>query len=60
MELGSDELPPDRDLDHVPSDLRLLAGLGPVTVLSDDGVCHDTLVIVPSLFAHEHRVTADE
>lgn len=59
---SSDELPPDPDLDHVPSDLRILAGLnhGQVTVLADDGVSRDTLVLVPSMFAHEHRMTEDE
>ena len=51
---------PDPDLVHVPSDLRLLAGLnhGQVTVLSDEGVGPATLVIVPAMFAH--RVTEDE
>lgn len=60
--LASDELPADPDLDHVPSDLRILAGLddGRVTVLSDDGVGPAMLVIVPAMFAHEHRVTEDE
>ena len=50
--MNDDELPVDPDLDHVPSDLRLLAGLngGRVLVLDADGVSRDALVIVPALF----------
>jgi hypothetical protein len=55
-----DELPRDPDLDHVPSDLQLLAGLGPVTVIEPDGVSREQLVIVPSLFAHARRLHDDE
>jgi hypothetical protein len=47
------ELPRDPDLDYVPSDLRLLAGLGGgrVTVLDEDGIsASDVLVLVPSVF----------
>ena len=47
----------DPDWDDVPEELRLLAGLGnPVTALCEDGVSQDTLVVVPSLFAHARRL----
>ena len=47
------ELPPDPDWDDVPEELVLLSGLdhGQVTVLCEDGVSQDVLVVVPSLFA---------
>jgi hypothetical protein len=59
---SSDDRPRDPDWDAVPGDLQILGGLnhGVVVVTSDDGVSHDTLVIVPAMFGHEHRVTEDE
>ena len=38
----------------VPEELQLLAGLnhGVVTVLCEDGVSQDTVVVVPSMFRH--------
>ena len=54
------DLPVDPDVDAVPDDLRILAGLGPVTVISEDGVSNDTLVIVPGLFGHVRRLEEDE
>jgi hypothetical protein len=55
------ELPRDPDLDHVPSDLQLLAGLGPtVTVVDEDGVSHDQLVIVPGLFGAARRLEEED
>jgi hypothetical protein len=58
IDFDPDELPPDPDLDDVPMELRLLAGLnaGIVTVISEDGVAHDKLVVVPSLFAWSRRL----
>ena len=53
-----DDLPLDPDWDDVDDDLRILRGLdhGVVTVLCEDGVSHDALVIVPGLFAHARRL----
>jgi hypothetical protein len=52
-----DELPRDPDLDDVPEELTILAGLGqPVTVLDEDGVGPAALVIVPGLFGHARRL----
>jgi hypothetical protein len=41
-------------LGAVPEELQLLAGLnhGVVTVLCEDGVSQDTVVVVPSMFRH--------
>ncbi len=55
----TDELPRDPDYDDVPPELQLLAGLGPVTVLTEDGVSQDTLVVVPGLFGHARRLRED-
>lgn len=52
-------LPVDPDWDDVPMELRLLAGLGPATVICEDGVSRDQLVIVPSMFAHARRLRED-
>ena len=62
MHVDDDELPADPDLAHVPADLRLLAGLnhGQVTVLDEDGVSSDTLVLVPGLWGHLHRLAENE
>lgn len=61
MSHSDDELPVDPDWDDVPEELALLAGLGnPVPVICDDGVSQDTLVVVPSLFAHARRLQEDE
>jgi hypothetical protein len=64
---GDDEQPTaefdeirDPDLADVPSDLQLLAGLGPVTVMDQDGVGPATLVIVPALFAHARRLREED
>jgi hypothetical protein len=52
-----DELPRDPDWDDVPEELQLLSGLGPVTVLDEDGVSRgDQLVIVPGMFGHARRL----
>ena len=56
-----DDLPVDPDWDDVPEELRLLAGLGnPVTVICEDGVSQDALVIAPGLFAHARRLREGE
>lgn len=54
----TDGLPADPDLDDVDDDLRILHGLnhGVVTVICEDGVSHDALVIVPGLFGHARRL----
>ena len=57
---ADDDMPVDPDCDAVPSDLRLLAGLGPVTVMSEDGVSSDTLVLVPGLWGHSRRLEEDD
>ncbi|MGZ4185014.1 MAG: hypothetical protein ACXVSF_06475 [Solirubrobacteraceae bacterium] len=52
-----DDMPLDPDLDYVPEELRLLAGLdgGRVTAITEDGVSNnDVLVIVPSMFRHAY------
>jgi hypothetical protein len=58
----TDELPRDPDYDDVPEALLLLSELnhGQVTVLSDDGVSRDTLVVVPGLFGHARRLAEEE
>jgi hypothetical protein len=58
--VSDEQLPRDPDWDDVPSDLQLLAGLGPVTVIEPDGVSREQLVIVPSMFAHARRLRDDE
>ena len=52
----------DPDWDDVPEELALLAGLnhGRVTVLDEDGVSQDTLVIVPGLFGHARRMDEED
>lgn len=57
-----DDLPLDPDWDAVPEDLRILAGLnhGIVTVVCEDGVSQDALVIVPGLFGHAQRLEEGE
>ena len=57
--IDTDDMPRDPDLDDVPSDLRLLHGLGGgmVNVTHPDGtVTRDALVIVPGLFGHARRL----
>ena len=56
--IDRDVLPEDPDLDDVPSDLKLLAGIdaGIVVVLSEDGVSRDALAIAPGLFGHARRL----
>lgn len=56
-----EQLPPDPDLDDVPEELRLLAGLdhGQPTVISEDGVGPMALAIVPGLFGHARRLKED-
>ena len=58
MVIDRDDLPADPDLDSVPEELLLMAytNHGQVTVLSEDGVSRDTLVIVPGLFGHARRM----
>lgn len=57
----TDELPRDPDFDSVPDELLLLSGLGaPVIVLDESGVSHDTLVVVPQMWAHARRAIEDE
>jgi hypothetical protein len=51
-----EQLPRDPDWDDVPEELTLLSGLGPVTVLDEDGVCDDLVVIAPGLFGHARRL----
>ena len=53
-----EQLPRDPDWDDVPDDLQLLGGLnhGRVTVLDEDGVSSDSLVIAPGLFGHARRL----
>ena len=54
-----DDLPPRHpDMDAVPEDLQLLAGLnnGVVTLLTEDGVGPAVLVLVPPMFAHARRL----
>ena len=61
MVIDRDDMPPDPDLDHVDEELLLLAYSGrPVTLISEDGVGPATVVIVPSLFGHAHRLREDE
>ena len=53
----------DPDMDYVPWDLRLLAGLnhGRVTTITEDRVSNnDVLVLVPSLFKRAYGVEVDE
>jgi hypothetical protein len=45
----------DPDMDDVPETLQRLDGER-VTVLDEDGVSQDTLVIVPGLFGHARRL----
>ena len=56
--IDPDEMPRDPDWDAVPEELVLLSGLngGVATVICDDGVSQDQLVIVPALFAHARRL----
>ena len=58
---ADDELPRDPDWSDVPEELVLLSELnhGQVTVLTDDGVSRDTLVVVPGLFGHARRLEED-
>jgi hypothetical protein len=60
--IDRDELPADPDLDHVPEELRLLAGLdhGQPLVLCEDGVGRAALAIAPGLFGHARRLQEDE
>jgi hypothetical protein len=58
--IDHDDLPRDPDLDHVPDELQLIAGLGPATVIDADGVGSATLVIVPGLFGHARRLRDGE
>lgn len=61
MSPSDDELPVDPDWDDVPEELALLAGLSnPVTLICEDGVSQDTLVVVPGLFAHARRLEEAE
>jgi hypothetical protein len=58
---AGEDLPRDPDMDDVPEDLQLLAGLGPtVTLTTEDGVGPATLVIVPGLFGHARRLQDGE
>lgn len=51
----------DPDWDDVPEELALMANLndGRVTVLCEDGVSQDLLIVAPALFAHAARVEED-
>lgn len=60
--MSDPELPEDPDMSAVPSDLQLLHGLGhgTVTVLSEDGVSRDLLVLVPGMWGHARRLEEGE
>lgn len=51
-----DEFPLDPDWDHVPPELRSLAGQ-PVALVTDDGVELGVLAVAPGLFGHADRVS---